>query len=202
MKRIIFFIIVLSSFISVFADDYRILFLNTKSISIGGKTLKKGDVFNDQQSIVWTNDKQAMKVQNLRSKKIRVITSKQVENKSSLYNYYVKTNLLSTRGNEEYNHLDDLLDEAIYVADSVKVKSWLNTDKDNYFFVKYSVDGAEKVVKFQGNDGFVLVSRDAFGLEDTDEKDIPVSLWYHFASGEEVCIEDAWMVRFTALKVV
>ena len=44
------------------AEDFKILFVNTGTIRIGGKDLERGDVFSDSDKIAWTDAKQAVKV--------------------------------------------------------------------------------------------------------------------------------------------
>lgn len=61
---------------SALADDYKILYLSTETITIGGKTLRKGDTFNDQSIIKWTLASQSMRIKRINGKgvKIKVVT--------------------------------------------------------------------------------------------------------------------------------
>lgn len=61
---------------SVFADDYKILYLSTENITIGGKTLRKGDTFNDKSIIEWTLASQSMRIKRIKGNgvKIKVVT--------------------------------------------------------------------------------------------------------------------------------
>lgn len=61
---------------SAFADDYKILYLSTETIKIGGKTLRKGDTFNDKAVIEWTLQSQSMRIKRINGKgvKIKVVT--------------------------------------------------------------------------------------------------------------------------------
>lgn len=200
MKRITFVFISVFCAMNVFSDTYKILFLNTKTITIGGKALKTGDIFDDKQSIAWSSDKQAMKIQNIQSKKVKLLTAKQIENKSSLYDYYAKTNQLSTRGVEIYDHFDSLLEHDLFIADSIMAKSWIDMDTNNYFFLKYNTEDEEKCVKPHHDNKVVLFCRNDFELEDAEEKDIPVSVWFHFPDGTDEVIQESWMIRFIPLK--
>lgn len=200
MKKIAFVFIFVLCTINVFSDTYKILFLNTKTIVIGGKTLKTGDIFDDKQSIAWSSDKQAMKIQNVQSKRIKLLTAKQIENKSSLYDYYAKTNQLSTRGVEIYDHLDSLLEHDLFIADSTMAKSWIDMDANNYFFLKYNTGEEDKIVKPHHDKKMVLFCRNDFELKDAEEKDIPVSVWFHFSDGIDEVIQESWMIRFIPLK--
>lgn len=59
-----------------FADDYKILYLSTETIIIGGKTLRVGDTFNDKSIINWTLACQSMRIKRINGKgvKIKVVT--------------------------------------------------------------------------------------------------------------------------------
>ena len=61
---------------SAFADDYKILYLSTETIKIGGKTLRKGDTFNDKAVIEWSLQSQSMRIKRINGKgvKIKVVT--------------------------------------------------------------------------------------------------------------------------------
>ena len=61
---------------TAFADDYKIVYLSTETITIGGKTLRKGDTFNDNDVIEWTLESQSMRIKRINGKdvKIKVVT--------------------------------------------------------------------------------------------------------------------------------
>ena len=99
---------------SAVADDYKILYLSTESIEIGGKTLRKGDTFGDQSVIKWTLASQSMRIKRINGKgvKIKVVTKalrqdlksqcmaeldRQQNPTSSYKNQTIKDNHTSTR---------------------------------------------------------------------------------------------------------
>ena len=59
-----------------YAEDYKILYLSTETITIGGKTLRVGDTFNDKAIIQWTLVSQSMRIKRINGKgvKIKVVT--------------------------------------------------------------------------------------------------------------------------------
>ena len=67
---------------SAFADDYKILYLSTETITIGGKTLRKGDTFSDKAIIKWTLPSQSMRIKRINGKgvKIKVVTRDVMKN--------------------------------------------------------------------------------------------------------------------------
>lgn len=91
---------------SAFADDYKILYLSTETIKIGGKTLRKGDTFNDKAVIEWTLNSQSMRIKRINGKgvKIKVVTKElmkglkqstiaELEKQKSSTNDYVNQNI-------------------------------------------------------------------------------------------------------------
>lgn len=61
---------------SAYADDYKILYLSTETIEIGGRKLRKGDTFNDKATIKWTLASQSMRIKRIKGNgvKIKVVT--------------------------------------------------------------------------------------------------------------------------------
>lgn len=113
MKRII-----LSLFfpfaISAYADDYKILYISTDGIVIGGKILHKGDTFSDKDVIKWTLDSQSMRIKRIKGQgvKIKIVTKelmkglrrqtieeldKQKSSPNNYKNQNIKNNHMSTR---------------------------------------------------------------------------------------------------------
>ena len=80
MRRIIIILALFAS-ISMYAEDFKILFVNSESIKIGKAVCKAGDTFNDTERIFWKDGKQAMKVISLETKKQYVLVSEDFKKK-------------------------------------------------------------------------------------------------------------------------
>lgn len=83
-----------------YADTYKILRLNTSTITIGGKKLKVGDTFNDVSDIKWDNDKQAMEVRNTETGALYKFSKKVFNIKGvsgSVADFLLKTSKASSR---------------------------------------------------------------------------------------------------------
>ena len=142
MKRnaVITLLIVFCSSLQLFADDYKILQMNSKSIKIGKVFCSQGDIFSEDNQIFWTNDKQAMKAMNLRTKQIKVFTAKAfISNQArSVKDYYVKINHLSSGGMISFTDLAEELSDTLYLYDAIPIESPQKKDYDNYeFFYVY-----------------------------------------------------------------
>ena len=82
------------------ADSFRILRLSSPTITIGGKTLKKGDVFSGDGIVVWADAKQVMEVKNERTKQIYTLSRRAMATKGNaktLSDYYLRNTPSSTR---------------------------------------------------------------------------------------------------------
>lgn len=75
MRQIILTMLLLLS-ASAWADDYKILYVSSETIEIGGKKLRKGDTFSDKAVIKWTIATQSMRIKRVRGEgvKIKVVT--------------------------------------------------------------------------------------------------------------------------------
>jgi len=60
------------------ADDFKILYLTTPDITVGGKTLRVGDTFAGTAPISWTAPRQAMKVLNTTTKNQSLVVAEKL----------------------------------------------------------------------------------------------------------------------------
>ena len=140
MKKsvVVLFILVVAA--TIWADDYKILEMNSASIKIGNRTCKSGDVFSDKSIIYWKGDKQAFKAQNVKTKEIHLFAAPAFQTCGSrtVKEFYVKNNHLSTRGG--LFNLDDLAEEigdTLYLWERMKLESPYLLDSTSYFYVCY-----------------------------------------------------------------
>ena len=190
---------------SVNAGKLKILFVNTKTINIGGKTLKRGSVFDEKDVIAWSSPNQAIKVEVLATKKVMVMTAKKMKKEKTIADYYLKSNKLSTRGSNysddvlyEDEKFDTALNDTCYLWDSINYVSWLPTDDDNYFYLKYKIQGCEYVKKLNGNN-FQLQLDDIFHGRDSQRntpKQLTVEVWYHSSTPRKEVFQEKWNIEF------
>lgn len=201
------FLLILLAFLamSVDAGKLKILFVNTKTINIGGKTLKRGSVFDEKDVIAWSSPNQAIKVEVLATKKVMVMTAKKIKKEKTIADYYLKSNKLSTRGSNysddvlyEDEKFDTALNDTCYLWDSINYVSWLPTDDDNYFYLKYKIQGCEFVKKLNGNN-FQLQLDDIFPGRDSQRntpKQLTVEVWYHSSTPRKEVFQEKWNIEF------
>lgn len=177
----------------------KILFLNTPTINIGGKNLKVGDTFDDAATINWQSAKQAMKVQNLTTKKQQIIAARQAQGSKSLKDFFSKTNHLSTRGDGlmGIEGLEEYLNNTFYLLDPITIKSMLETNESSYFIATFQIGNEQKKVKLSGNSESFTIDRTIFnGIEEASLPDeIHVSIYYHEdGEAEDELISDKMII--------
>ena len=72
MRKVCISILLIFLPIVLWADNYKILQLNTSYVRIGNRNCSKGDVFSDESVIYWSQKNQAFKSQNLETKEIKL----------------------------------------------------------------------------------------------------------------------------------
>ena len=192
-KSIIAFLTLLVT-ATIWADDYKILKMNTPSIKIGKRICKSGDVFSDQDKILWSADRQAIKVQNLKTKEIRLFVGNDFFTKksTSIKDYYVKTNHLSTRGNMmTLDEFAEQLPDTLYLWDDITMELPFAPEDSSFFFIAYKdKNGSDRKSMLETADDSITVSRQSFGSEE-DRDEIAVSFHYHDGFyGEDSVLKD------------
>ena len=184
MKKMIPVLLVMSFVTTMFADDYKILMMNTKTIRIGTRIYKKGDTFSGDSVIFWEKDKQALKAQNLTTKEIRLFAEPEFRaiGCKTIKEYYVKNNHLSTRSN--VLTLEDMKEElagieTFYLLDTIYIKSPMPIDSTRYFYVSYDNEGkSEKKVLKMKDDILIVINRSIFPVNDTISE-MSMSMFYY-----------------------
>ena len=179
MRRfLLLFAICLS--VSATAQDFKILFVNTETIRIGGKDLSAGDVFSQSETIQWADAKQAMKVLSLSDKKQFILAATDFkENKmNSAKDYLVKSNRLSTRGRGSLSSVKRQIGESLYVIDTTCVSINYTPDESEFFFL--ICKGNRHELEFK--DGKLLFTPDIW---DGVQGPMSVDLCFHYSDKEE-----------------
>ncbi len=145
MKRTVFFVLALlcSWLLATMhaQEQYKILFLNTSPIEIGGKQCQVNDCFDISDKIHWKNDGQVMKVMNLRTQRQSVVAARGFKKKKhkTLSSYLSQNKQLSTRDGSPLllPQLKDYLADTFYLIDSIEVKALAPMDDRHFFYADY-----------------------------------------------------------------
>ena len=179
----------------IWADNYKILQLNTSYIKIGNRNCTKGDVFSDESVIFWEKDKQAFKAQNLRTKEIKLFVEPDFRAKGSktIKDYYVKTNRLSSRGMDS-SALEEMPD-TLYLCDSVVMEMPVLLDSIHYCYVSYN-DKNGNVLRYSLNhkNQAIIINKNIFS-DKSNGQNIQFGLYYHMPK-ENFLLKDSLTIVF------
>lgn len=194
MKKICLISLAMIISMLIWADNYKILQLNTSYVKIGKRNCSKGDVFSDKSIIYWGQKKQAFKAQNVKTKEIRLFVESEFSAKGckTIKDYYLKTNHLSSRGSEP-SALDEIPD-TLYLCDSVIIEMPAVMDSTHYCYIVYDNDN-EKMQKHLSYKDQTLIFDKSLFEERIKEKDIHLSLLYHTPE-EEFLLKDSLTIVF------
>lgn len=169
MKYLLLTILATVSMLTSRAAEYKILQLNTPTITIGGKQLSRGDTFSDQATIAWQSPRQAMKAMNTATKQQRLFVSAQFERVKArnLSTYLAGDKLLSSRAGALSNpvELGAYLSDTFFFTDSITVRTSMPTDAQHYFYISYLYAGETINKLIPNSDGAFTVSSDIFTID-------------------------------------
>lgn len=202
MKKIITFIVVAIFALTVEAQQFKILHLTTPDVTIGGKSLKIGDVFDGKAKIEWSAPRQAMKVLNTATKEQSLVVAEKYNQRKSkdIASYLVSSKQLSTRRGELINtmELGMALGDTFYLLDSLRIESKLPVDAKRFFFATFDYDGELINKKLQNDaDGAIIFDRQLFSVDGKpiEPFDVPLTIYYlDQISGTKTLITDSMLL--------
>ena len=193
MKRFVFLLLTFVC-LQVYADDYKILQLNTNSIRIGNAQCKRGDTFSDDAPIYWSNERQAIKAMNIKTKVTRVFACKAFTdvNAKGIKDYYIKSNHLSTRGSVvSFSDLAEELSDTIYILGSCPIESPVRIDSLSSYIISYG-KGERAWRNLMTTENVFYLSRELF---DNDIQDtFSITLYFRRKGLDDHLITDSLIV--------
>lgn len=189
MRKIVLLALLLVS-VSLRAEDFKILFINTESIKIGKTTRVAGDVFSDAEKIFWKDGKQAMKVMSLDTKKQYVLVSEDFRQRKlkSAKDFIVKNNRLSTRGIGNLSSVAALLGDRIYWLNPTLITIEYEPEEDEFFFLKAN----DEEIKLE-MDGTQLIFDGRIWGESVPIQ-IETDLYFHYKDGENELVDPGVLI--------
>ena len=189
MRRFILILTLFAS-VSLYAEDFKILFVNSKSIKIGKTVRKAGDTFSDTEKIYWKDGKQAMKVISLESKKQYVLVSEDFKKRKmkTAKDFIFKNHRLSTRGIGRLSDVGEQVGDLIYWFDPTLITFDFDLEEGDYFFLR--VD--EKDLPIDIVDGQLVLDSRIWG--NTEPRQIEADLFFHYNTGENELINPGILI--------
>ena len=163
-KILIFMVVFFVITCHVFADKYKVLYVNSTGIKIEKKNVVVGSIFSDKDIIEWTNNQQAMKVINLSTNRIMVLAAKAMKKKKSysLYEYLTSTKHLSTRQITKKRVLEEWqLDSTLYLLDTLYIRSPHKKEKSVLTKIVIKESG-ERVIQQYNESQYFIITRNIF----------------------------------------
>ena len=189
MRRLLFILALLAS-VSMRAEDFKILFLNTENIKIGKTVRTVGDKFSDGEKIFWKDGKQAMKVMSLDTKKQYVLVSEDFKQRKmkSARDFIIKNNRLSTRGIGSLSMVCAQIGDKIYWIDPVLIAIEYEPEEGEYFFLR--LDGKDLMLEM--TEGQLVFDSKIWG--DSDIRPIEPDLYFHYKDGEDELVSQGILI--------
>lgn len=145
MKRLLVYVIFLISTLDLYAQEerFRILYINTTNINIGGKSLVVGNEFDSNDVIRWESEKQAIRVISLLTNKQYTLSSVSISGRKSLASYLKNNKNLSTRPGYSASllALSQAIPPEIYLLDRVEFATSVLIDDEHFFYASYIKNG-------------------------------------------------------------
>ena len=189
MRKIVLLALLLLS-VSLRAEDFKILFINTESIKIGKTTRVAGDVFSDAEKIYWKDGKQAMKVLSLDTKKQYVLVSEDFRQRKlkTAKDFIVKNNRLSTRGIGNLSSVAALLGDRIYWLNPTLITIEYEPEEGEFFFLK----AKDEEIKLEMDGQLLILDERIWG--ESVPCQIETDLYFHYKDGENELVDPGVLI--------
>ena len=183
MRRFILILTLFAS-VSVHAEDFRILFVNSESIKIGKTIRKAGDTFSDTERIYWKDEKQAMKVISIETKKQYVLVSEEFKKKKmkSVKDFIFKNHRLSTRGIGRLSDVGAQVGDIVYWLDTTLISIDFEPEEGEYFFLRIN----EKDLPIEIMESQLVFDSKIWG--EMEPSQLEADLFFHYNTGENELI--------------
>ena len=187
-------------------DRYKILFLNCPSVKIGSKYCKTGDTFLSNQKIFWTEENQAMKVQNSKTfaQKVIVADKSALKQRLSLSELLSKSKGLYSRAGDASTpfQLKETIGGQILLLDSMEYKINMDVDENHFFFISYIFNGQTIYKKLPIKKGLFVIDRSIYTIDghDITPFSVEISIYYQ-TDNERLLISDDCYLKILPIEL-
>lgn len=170
---------------TVMADNYKILYLNSNQIKINGKPAKVGQNFNEKAVITWSEDRQAMKVIETNSHVRYLMVARLSEgNELTAFQILTRNKHLSTHDDSatanNIMQLKAALSNNYDLLDAIEIPTKLKQDNSHYFLCTFQYGDTKLIKKLTGNNNMLVIDKTIFLVdgERLEQRDIKISISY------------------------
>ncbi len=182
MKRLLMLISVSLWINCVYATDYKVLFVNDANLKYrDGRTVKKGDIISDANTIKWEKERQAVKVINQSTKRMALFTGKNwVRAKGSGALVYIKHSSTQAGDDNIYAKLFNIFDSQYELMDMIEIPTDIEQSDECYFTASYMYGDTKLMKKLAHKDSNVIIDLSLFNIEDKklEPRDVQLSIEY------------------------
>lgn len=195
MKRFLLFFIVILIYQSLYAggEKFRILYLNTPTITIGGKALVTGNDFSATDIIKWGSAKQAMRIISLVTNKQLTLSASIVSEKKSLADFFRNRKQLATRPGYPSSlvGISNALQDTLYILDAIEIRTSVSIDSCHFFYASYIKDGntINKRLPILKEGGFAI-DRSLWVIDEIHYTPSPITVSIHYFNTIENKVTD------------
>lgn len=171
--------------------EYRILYLNTPEIEIGGKILKVHDTFKAGAPVRWTSPRQAMKVVDTDTGRRSVFVADDFSKAkaTSVQGYLdgTKASAAAKPGSSPLPSLAAYLNDSFYLLGSLEIETGVPTDTRHYFFISYDHGGQEIAKAVHNDNGTISFTPGVFSFNGSrPSREIKVKVYYYDKNADKV----------------
>ena len=153
------------------ADEYKVLFVNSKDLNIGEEKAKPGMVFKDTDEIKWKNANQFLKVRNLSTHKTMELHPSQFKTGENTIKRLILSKRLSTR---EWERNNEIVETPVPLWDTVFLPVSKNFTPSFQNFVIFNNNSNRRFISTNQDNNFYILPRLIFN--DFDNEIIKVSV--------------------------
>lgn len=206
MRKSLLSLFTLSVVLTLFADNYKIIQMNTPSVKIGSREYRKGDVFSDDSIIIWSKEKQAIKAQNLQTKEIHLFTEPDFRTKkiNTIKEYYIKKNHLSARATGlSLGDLSEQLNDTFYLLDTIRIESPIPLDSTRNYYIRYSQSNQLFEKTLPTIENYFLIVRSVFNTTDSlSDNELNAELFFRSQQvADDYLLTDSMKIVFLSLDI-
>lgn len=173
------------------AMNYQIKYLNTPTITINQKQLKKGDWFNDNAVINWEKDNQAMRVLSKDNKVYTLSAKKYRESEFKKFSDFIATTkpLAARKVPILVKDLQDIFEMEYELLDVLHIDlSEVKGLPDGITFLFTSDDDLTEPLSLRPENSILIINRESLDVESSENDTRHFTVKFLLPDSEEECL--------------
>ncbi|MBR4572808.1 MAG: hypothetical protein IKO28_05270 [Prevotella sp.] len=176
------------------AENFKVLSINHGIIYADGKKLIKGSIFDSKCKITWSDNKQIMKVVDLKSRKINILAAQlfKVGRIATVKDLLVQKRKLLSRDGVLNNSLDfaRYFNRDFALMHSFSVETFYNFDRNHFLFLQYENQGETINKRLNCTEHSVQFNDSIFSIDGRPFEPVMLSthLYYYDATNGNVTL--------------